>query len=300
MEQTLMSGETLSDISIPASPASPVQGGGGPDAVVWGFMGSNGGAGVTSLAVQFAYELSEGHGKIIGRGDKVNRPRVCLFDLDFENGMCAPYLDVNPKLHIEDLLPGASQIDRELMSSLFASYSVSLDVLSVPHSLDGNLRADPSQVLMLMDQICQLYDYVILDIPRIWTPWTHAAIGGSDQFFMVTELTVPALQGVRKKLAQIADVEGLGDTPVEIIINKHERRSFRSSLRISDAENATNRKVFGSVCTQADVVRDAINRGEPVGLTNADSRFAKDSRELLQQMVKEAEANRVDPLQVSA
>ncbi len=288
-----------SELEIPQSPTLPKPEGGGHDAVVWGFMGSNGGAGVTSLAVQIAYELSEGRGHILGRGDKVTRPRVCLFDLDFENGMCAPFLDVNPKLHVEDLLPGASQIDRELMEAVFANYSVSLDVLSVPQTLNGNTTADPDQVLALMDHICQLYDYVILDIPRIWTPWTHAAIGGSDQFYMVTELTVPALQSVRKKLQQIASIDGLSHVQTEILINKHERRSFRNSLRVTDAEKATNRKIFGSICTQADAVRDAINRGEPVGLTNPESRYAKDSRELLQLMVKEAEANRIDPLQVS-
>ena len=300
MDPALKVGNTMSELEIPQAPekAGPVRP--GVEAIVWGFMGGNGGAGVTSLAVEFAYELSEGRGIATPRGEKANRPRVCLFDLDFENGVCANYLDVNPKMQIEDLIFEASRIDRELTESLMSSYSVSLDVLAVPQSLNGNSRVDPNRILALMDQICNLYDYVILDVPRIWTPWTHAAIGGSDQFFLITELTVPSLQSVRKKLAAISDIEGLETVNAEIIINKHERRSFRNSLRLGDAEKATGRKAFGSVCIQAEPVRDAINRGEPVGVTSPDSRFAKDCRELLQRMVREAEEQRVDPLQASA
>ena len=277
------------ELGIPEAEGMPQPSGGSQDAIVWGFMGGNGGAGVTTLCVQLAYELSQGTGQAVKKKETVKRPKVCLFDLDFENGACASYLDTNPKAQIEDLLPQSSFIDKDLTQSLIARYSSHLDLLAVPNSLNGNQLVDPEKVLALLDNVCQLYDYVILDIPRIWRPWTHAAIGGSDQFYFVSELTVPSLQMMRQRLKDIADIDGLEDVNVEIIINNHERRSFRNSIKLSDAEKATDRKVFFAVTTNVDATREAINRGEPVGVTSGDSRYAKDTRELLELLLKESE-----------
>ncbi len=275
------------DISIPESGAEPITYDTPGEAIVWGFMGGNGGAGVTSLCVQLAYELSQGAGQNVPRGETPKRPRVCLFDLDFENGACAPYLDVSPKAHLEDLLPQASFVDRDMTESLMSSYSPHLDILAIAPTLNGNGRVDPDKVLALMDNVCQMYDYVILDIPRLWAPWTHAAIGGSDQYYFVTELTVPALKSLRNRISEIEAVEGLEDIEIDIIINKHERRSFRNSIRVSDAEKATGKKIFGSICTNVDAVREAINRGEPASVISGDSRYAKDCREMLELLLKE-------------
>ena len=277
------------ELEIPEIEGEPTEPANEQEAVVWGFMGGNGGAGVTTLCVQLAYELSQGSGQAAKKKDVVKRPRVCLFDLDFENGACASYLDTTPKAHIEDLLPEASFIDRDLTQSLIANYSSHLDLLAVPNSLNGNDRVDPDKVLALLDNVCQLYEYVILDIPRLWRPWTHAAIGGSDQFYFVSELTVPSLQLMRQRLSEIASIDGLEDVNIEVIINNHERRSFRNSLKLTDAEKATDRKVFFAVTTNVDATREAINRGEPVGVTQSESRYAKDSRELLNLLLKEAE-----------
>jgi len=79
------------------------------EAKVWTFQGVHGGAGVTSLVVQLAYDLSIGGSKI----DEI-LPDVLVIDLDFERGSCSSYLDVSPSMKIEELNAAAGRMDDAL------------------------------------------------------------------------------------------------------------------------------------------------------------------------------------------
>ncbi len=255
----------------------------GPDAQVWGFMGGTGGVGVTSLCVQLAFEYCKHH--IQQKQPGQSPPKVLLFDLDFEAGMCTRYLHVRPSAHIEDLAHGSTPIDENLATSLMSTYEGVFDVLAVPNSLSGNASVNPAQVLTLLDTVCHMYDLIILDIPRLWTPWTHATIGAADKFFLVSELTIPALHATKDRARAIRDIPGLEDVDVNLIINKYDRRPLRNSIRMSDAEKAFGGPPKFVISSNFDPVRDAINRGEPVSVSSKDSRYAKDTRLFLLELM---------------
>lgn len=241
-------------------------------AEIWGFTSASGGAGVTTLCVQIAYMLSK-------RPEVQNR--VCLVDLDFESGMVANYMDKRPNANLTHIGPNSSEIDESLAASLMTPYSATLDILAFAPELNGNAKVDPNKVLTLLDTISSMYDFIILDIPKLWAPWTHAAVGASDRFFILSELSVPNLIATRVRFDGIKSMAGLEHVSPNVIINKHERRSFRNSLKLSDAESALQSQIFGSICVQTDVLREAMNRGEPVGVRNSDSRYVKDVAHLM-------------------
>ena len=70
-----------------------------------------------------------------------------------------------------------------------------------------------------------------------------------------------------------------------IILNKYERRSFKNTLQLHDAEMALQCKLFAKVCEDSSVTQEAINCGEPVGSIRTNSRYAKDSRKLLEKIL---------------
>lgn len=266
-----------------SSNSSPSQG-----AYCIAMMGAAGGVGVTSLCIQLAHNLAIESQKKLQKTARIKEPRVCLIDLDFEGGSCAHHLDLMPNLSMADLTQSVDHIDRAFASSLVSTHSSGLDLLAAPNTLGGNDMANPMVVTALLDVICQMYDHVIIDVPRYWRPWNMAAIGGSDKFVIITDLTIPSLHLARMRMESIEEKLD-GQIESEIILNKYERRSFRNALREKDAEVALKRSISATICVDTDTLREAINCGEAAGAIRPESRYVKDARYVQKILLKQTE-----------
>jgi len=247
------------------------------EALCWAFMGACGGAGVTSLCLQTAHELSNSH--VAG-----GKARVCLFDLDMENGACLQYLNLKPVMTHKDLQNPTDRMDMHLLKSLLISHPAGFDILGVSKRLGGNQLIDLINILRMLDLLSRAYDYVILDVPRLWVPWTQAAIGGADQFSMVCELDVPSIQNVQG-LQKMLQQELTDAKPASVIINKYDRRSFRYDVTLKDASKALGQEPEAVIAVNPNHLKEAINRGELVGEQNSNSRYVKDVRSFCQQRI---------------
>ena len=239
------------------------------DAKIWAYLGVVGGAGVSSLAVQTAYELAT----LYEKADQ----NVCLVDLDFERGSCAQYLDIPASLHLEDLNAGQDRMDAVLAATFLRHYSNNLSVIAPRAVLGGNDLVSADAFLSLLDIICTMFDHIVLDIPAMWRPWSEAAVGAADRFSLVTELQVPALHKTKSLSEQICAALDL-ETPPDILINKYERRAGRNSLIIKDAHSVIGRTDIGNICVDEDTVQAAINEGKPAGKIRPESRYVKSVR----------------------
>lgn len=255
------------------------------DAVCLALMGAAGGVGVTSLAIEIAYNLARETQKETAKNIRATEPRVCLIDLDFENGSCAHHLDLPPSLTMKDLQGAPERIDRAFTAALMSTHESGLAVLAAPHTLGGNDNVNPQTVITLLDMASQMYDFVVLDVPRFWRPWTMAAIGGADHFALVTDVMIPSLCSARERLLTLEKAFD-GNIQCDVILNKYERRSFRNALRIKDAETALKRKITASICLDTDTARESVNCGEPACAIRPESRFSKDIREFQSLWIK--------------
>jgi len=261
---------------------------------VFTFMGATGGVGTTNLAVQVAYELA-----MMCKNKKTNLrrpkdPQVCLIDLDFEGGTCAYHLDLLPSLSVEDLLGHAERIDTTFTSALVSTHACGVSLLAVPNTPKANQKVNPHAVMAMLDAASQLYQYVIIDMPRYMHSWTPAVIGGSDFVGVVSELTISSLHMARDTLNNsrtALENNALGNKPnCHPILGKYERRSFKNTLRLNDAETVLGREVISTLCIDTDTCREAINCGEPVGAIRPDSRYVKDTRYLIKKIFKSCES----------
>ncbi|MDB2437947.1 AAA family ATPase [Hellea sp.] len=247
-------------------------------------MGAAGGVGTTSLCVQLAHNLAV-KAKTIA---PTKPPSVCLVDLDFESGACSHHLDVSPNLSLNDLRQSPENIDRALVSAFMTPHSSGIDVLAAQASLGGEESINPESVAALLDEISQMYDYVIIDVPRNWRSWNMAAIGGSDRFVIVSDPTIPSLH-LARTLIKAVEEKFDHQIKAEVILNKLERRSFRNPLRQKDAELALKREVTATICLDTDTLREAINCGEPAAIIKPDSRYVKDTKHVQDILLKQGD-----------
>jgi len=204
---------------------------------IFAFVGATGGVGTTSIATQLAHELA-----MMASSQKISRrrpvdPTVCLIDLDFESGACAHHLDLLPSLTLEDLSGPPEQIDKAFTQALISTHESGISLLAAPNIIGANARVNPQTVMAMLDAAAELYETVIIDLPRYFQPWTLSVMRAVDVLGLTCELTIPSLHAARQSLEKLSAVPH-GDINTNIILSKFERRSFKNTLRLSDAERA--------------------------------------------------------------
>ncbi len=246
---------------------------------VFALVGATGGVGTTSLATQLAHEFatSDATNQLMKR--RPADPTVCLIDLDFESGSCAHHLDLLPSLSLEDLCGPAENIDTAFTQALVSTHECGVSLLAAPNTIGANARINPHTIMAMLDAATELYDTVIIDLPRYRQPWTLAVMRAVDVLGVTCELTIPSLHATRERLARLAH-EANGGVNAQVILSKYERRSFKNTLRLADAETALGRSVLSTLCLDPDTTREALNCGEPAGAIRPESRFVKDVRKL--------------------
>lgn len=228
--------------------------------MIFGLTSACGGSGVTSIALQMAFHAAGS----LESGTDMPAQRVALLSLDFENSAIAHYLAVAPKISAEHFCQSPNVMNQQNCLGWMSETGKGFDVLALPNSIDGNSRVNPNSVLHFLDLVAQAYDVIILDIPRIWMRWTHAAMGAADKIAFVTELNIPALHLTRERYAALVkSVPAL--SKAEILLNKYEKRAMRNSLSLSDAQKIFRNIPMSTLSAKPDHIRESINRGEPMG-----------------------------------
>jgi pilus assembly protein CpaE len=225
------------------------------EAQVYTFVAAVGGAGATTVAIQSAIQLLHAGGR--------GQTTACLVDLDFQQGSCADYLDLEPRLNLDEIEPRPERLDRQLLEVMLSHHPSGLAVISAPNRPAEMRSFDPDMVMRLLDLVSTHFNYVIFDMPRCWYPWTDSVLLGSNRVFIVSEMTVPGLR--HAKLLADAITERLKDGPgPRVIVNRFEQHYFGPGLRRGDVEQTLGDIFAGAIPNQYQLVREAIDRGVPL------------------------------------
>jgi pilus assembly protein CpaE len=246
---------------------------------IFALVGATGGVGTTCLATQLAHEFAVTHTSHYSNGRGPIDSTVCLIDLDFEAGACAHHLDLLPSLTLEDLCGPAEQIDKAFTQALVSTHECGISLLAAPNKIGANSRVNPHTIMAMLDAAAELFDTVIIDLPKYQQPWTLSVMRAVDILGVTCELTIPSLHAARERLAMLSETTA-ESVNAHVILNKFEKRSFKNMLRLSDAETALGRSVLTTLCLDPDTTREALNCGEPAGAIRPESRYVKEVRKL--------------------
>jgi pilus assembly protein CpaE len=235
------------------------------DAVCYSFFPAAGGSGNTTLAIQTAFML--------GRASR-NMENTCLVDLNFQDGSIADYLDVPPAFRIEELANAPGRLDRQLLDVMLTRHSSGLSVLATPRVPAKYFEISEGLIGTVLGLLSRSFDNVVIDLPKNWYPWMDNVIWGSNQVFIVTNFTVPALRHARYMVDAIS-AKLVEDARISVIVNKYHSKLFGSGLKKSDAEQLLRDWLGGFIPDSPDLVQEAINRGLPISAISRSSKVEK-------------------------
>jgi len=247
---------------------------GGATSRCWGVTGAVGGSGATTIAIEIAYALAARSGK-----DR----SVCLVDLNLSDGAAAAYLGAQPTTRLADFGNAADRMDGAMLQAFVTPVSKGLDLMAGvrdPNAFDAISR---ETVLRMLEVACEVYEWVILDLPRHRRAWTLEALAGCDEVLVISELTVPALLSARAYSDEIEDGLSTGLRP-RIVLNRLASRMFGPAPSMTEAEKALQRKAEGGISSDWEAAAASVNLGGPIAQHRPKSKIVKDVQTLVERL----------------
>ena len=174
------------------------------------FWGVKGGAGVTTLATNFALAL---------RAETASE--VALLDLHPHLGDVAVLLGMTPRFTLTEALGNARRLDQEFVSTLVTEHSSGVSVLAAPDAYNSSLTVESRTVSKLVDVVRNRYPYVVIDAGRDLGNSAEHLFQMAGTIYLVTQLDIPSLRNTQRFISYLRQA---GVQNVEVVVNRFEAR----------------------------------------------------------------------------
>ncbi|MCC6206210.1 MAG: response regulator [Hyphomicrobiales bacterium] len=246
---------------------------------IYTFMPAAGGVGTTTLALQTAFQLHNS----VSRGAS-----TCIVDLNFQQGACAEYLDLDPRFDITEIENQPERLDRQLLDAMLSKHASGLCVLAAPTKPSEMRSFNTDVVVRMLDLVSAYFDNVVIDMPRTWFPWTETVLLGSNRLYIVSEMTVPCLRHTQRLIQAIYEAVGKEVKP-NVIVNRFEQRMFENGIKQADVQAILGEHFVGGISNNYKLVREAVDRGVPLQQIDPRANVIADLRRIILPEEVEAE-----------
>jgi pilus assembly protein CpaE len=230
-------------------------------------VGSKGGTGTTTVAVNLAVSLIE---------DK-SAPSVALVDMNLIFGEIPLFLGIQPSYHWGEITKNITRLDATFLQTFLSCDSSGLCVLSSPARLDRKLPATPEVIERLLKVMRTMFDFVIVDGGQSLDSNALKILQMADTVFVISILSIPCLSNTNKLLKSFDDLGFPPRERVKVVINRYLKDS---DISIEDAETAIEDKIFQSIVNDYRATISAINKGQPLIRLSPRASITKDFKDL--------------------
>lgn len=251
---------------------------------------ARGGVGGTTVAVNLADAL-KGETKMFRRQAP---KRVALVDLDLQFGGIASFLDVDANNALCRMAKDGTVPDATFLSQALVETNGGLSVLTAPTEFVPLESLNPNQVEALLEQLAMQFDYIVVDLPRTLVRWIQPVLNMSDQLYLMTDSSVPAIRQSKRLIDAYTDENPT--LPIEIIVNFEAKPLIKSRHHIQAAK-LLERDLKHWLPQDIKATREASDRGVPLSNAANRSRLTKAIKHIAQDIEsskKSAKSNKTE------
>jgi pilus assembly protein CpaE len=233
-------------------------------------VGSAGGVGTTTLAVNLAAELAD-----VAEGD------VAVVDLDFRLGQVATFYDVQANFTISELCETPEQLDQQMVAKAMVKHETGVHVLSRPHHFAEAEQISAAHCAAVLAALQELYSYVVVDGPHRFDGGARVVFDMTDVNLLVIQLIVTSVRNADRMLQELSQ-HGYNLDRVRLVCNRSTREA--GHLEKEHVEETLNRPIFWSIPNDFRAVSTAVNLGEPLSLCAPRSKVRQSIHELAERI----------------
>jgi len=240
-------------------------------------IGSKGGVGNTTLAVNLAASLIETPGS----------PLVALIDMNLLFGEIPIFLNIESVFNWGEIARNISRLDATYLMSILSKHTSGLYVLPSPTGLDGVNVANPEIIEKLLGLMRNVFDYIVIDGGQAIDDISMKILEMSDMVLLVAILSLPCLTNVKRLLWIFQKLGYPQQEDIRIVINRHHRKL--TVITPKEAEESINQKIFWFIPNDYPTTMSAINQGKTLSTVAPGAEVSKNIKELASQFIEKEE-----------
>ncbi len=213
---------------------------------VFSFLPAKPGVGTSTLAVNLAVAMAA-----------IDDTKVLLTDFDFNSGLVAFMLKLNPPYTIVDAVLRSEDLDENLWPQLVTK-AEKLDILPCGRPEPG-VRVEPIQIHRMISFARRQYDVICVDLSGNMEKYAVELMMESKHIFLVTTPEIPPLHLARERLQFLRSIE-LADR-VKVLVN---RWGKRTPVTIRQIQELLEAPVFECFPNNYAGVHAALMEGRPI------------------------------------
>ena len=230
-------------------------------------IGSKGGVGTTTIAVNLATSLVESKGS----------PSVALIDMNLLFGEIPIFLNIESGFNWGEVARNISRLDATYLMSILSKHHSGVYVLPSPTGLDGVNVVTPAIIETILKLMRSVFDYIVIDGGQSLDDISLKILEMSDTLLLVAILSLPCLSNLKRLLWTFQRLGYPAKEKIKIIISRYHKKSL---ISLKDAEKGMDQRISWLVPNDFTTTMSAINQGKILSSVSHGAEITKNLREL--------------------
>jgi pilus assembly protein CpaE len=219
------------------------------EALVIAVLGSRGGVGCTSVAVNLGATLAQDPNH-----------NAALIDLDLALGDADVALDLMADYTLADVSLNIDRLDLQFLRRSLSKHACGLSLLPHPVQMEDASLIREDHLQRVIGLLRASYTHLVLDLSKSFSPTDVTALRMADLILLVAQLDLSSLRNVVRVLATLGNDNSLIDK-VQVVLN---RVGSDSDISLKKAEETIGKPIYWQIPNEPKTLVDARNHGTPL------------------------------------
>jgi pilus assembly protein CpaE len=229
-------------------------------------LGSKGGVGTTTIAVNLAVSLRE-----------INPHKsVVLVDLNLQCGDVALFLDIEPTHTFADIMSDPSRLDETFVTSTLSRHASGLYFLPSAERMEEMSELTLESLDRSLELLQSLFDYVILDSGHMLDDIAMTTLNRPSTLLLVSTLMLPVVRHTKRLVTFLSELNFPAES-IKMIVNRYKSK-YEISLR--DFEDSLQQKPFCIIPNDYVTVSTSINKGKALSSIHKRAKITKSIKKI--------------------
>jgi pilus assembly protein CpaE len=231
---------------------APRRAGGGESKLgkVYTFIGTKGGVGTTTMAVNFAAVLAQ------------RKLSTVLIDLDWTGNDAAMQVGATPQYTLNEVAENLERMDQALFEGFVTRDPLGFFLVGPPDALESHGHFSDHMVREFATFLVEKYDAIVIDGGRaISNEAVLAAAQVSAVVFIVIDQEFPSIRNAQRYIAFLMRM-GFNQDQIKVVVNRYTKKVTSAQASVEQITQTLNQPVFYGIPASPAVIA-SITKARP-------------------------------------